>query len=290
MRTALIDGDIIAYEIGFISETKLYNVDGKVYEYISDAVKALDGRPRDLIDIEVYPMTERATARLVRDHINSIVKRSGASRQETYLTGKGNFREWVATITKYKGTRHGARPYHYQFIRDTMVKEFGAITIEGAEADDALSIRGTDSRDNIICSRDKDLRQVAGLHYSWKSGQYQPERPTYEISEIEGWRNLYSQMLTGDTVDNIFGVPSIGEVKAEKLLKGCVTREEMFGVVQTTYNNVYGSVEGEGGYIHYTSWDGKRMWKTVDEVMQEMFSLLWMLRYEEECPGPYNKV
>ena len=47
---------------------------------------------------------------------------------------------------------------------------------------------------------------------------------------------FYSQILTGDAVDNIIGLKGIGPKKAEKSLKGCTTVQELYKVCVDMYD------------------------------------------------------
>jgi 5'-3' exonuclease len=97
------------------------------------------------------------------------------------------------------------------------------------EADDYLGINQHES--SIICSIDKDLLQVPGKHYNIVKKEF------YEIDEETGFRNFYTQLLTGDTSDNIKGIAGIGPVKAKKALTGYFTEQGMFSVVREMYQN-----------------------------------------------------
>lgn len=174
-----------------------------------------------------------------------------ASHAQFYLTGKGNFRESVAVTQPYKGNRVGHKPHHYQAIRDHLVNEWGAEVTCGIEADDALGIAQTE--ESVICSIDKDLLMIPGRHYNWQRKEY------YEISEWEGWRNFYTQLLTGDRTDNILGVwkdtPKFKE-RAHVVLNG-LAPEEMKCIVGMEYALEYDNPE---------------------ERMQEAADLLWIQR------------
>jgi 5'-3' exonuclease len=97
------------------------------------------------------------------------------------------------------------------------------------EADDYLGINQNES--SIICSIDKDLLQVPGKHYNFVKKEF------YEVDEETGFRNFYTQLLTGDTSDNIKGIAGIGPVKAKKALADSFTEQEMFSVVRDMYKN-----------------------------------------------------
>ena len=275
---ALIDADILCYEIGFVSQQETFSYMGKHYETITEAKKV--GVSKDKLERHVHPIKWPFARKMVDNKVAEILKAVGATEYKGFLTGKGNFRERVATILKYKGTRHAPKPYHYQNIWDHLVKVYKADVIEGMEADDALAIEQYASGGTtVICSRDKDLRMVPGFHYSWKCGERQPEKPLYEITELEGHSNWAKQMLTGDTVDNIWGVPGYGPVKAAKIIEGCTTKTEFAVALLGIYKKVFGTKP-----IRYQSWDGKWMQAHYTDIYKENNALLWMLRNEEEIP------
>jgi 5'-3' exonuclease len=76
--------------------------------------------------------------------------------------------------------------------------------------------------DAVIVSIDKDFKQVPGLLYNPTKDEWT------EVSEEEGLLFFYTQLLTGDRVDNIQGVNKIGPKTAEKILEGASTKEEMW--------------------------------------------------------------
>lgn len=149
---------------------------------------------------------------------------------------------------------------------------------EGLEADDLMAIEQTKRPDEtIICTRDKDLRQVPGWHYGWELGA-QPQfgpllvdpvgairlvRTTYATgskSEIKGYGYLFflSQCLTGDKVDTVPGLRGMGPVKAFEILEGTQSIQEGFNRVREAYRHVYGD--------------------DADKQLLEQGRLLWMVR------------
>jgi 5'-3' exonuclease len=62
------------------------------------------------------------------------------------------------------------------------------------------------------------------------------KRLEYYVTEEEGLRNLFTQVLTGDRTDNIIGLKGIGPVKAEKLLKDCKTEREYYDACLKAYS------------------------------------------------------
>ena len=127
----------------------------------------------------------------------------------------------------------------------------GAKVIRDIEADDAMAIDHTsDPNNTIICSRDKDLRQIPGNTYSWELGRQAAFGPM-EVDEL-GWLTLdkekrklsgvgymffASQVLTGDTVDNIPGLKGCGPVAAYNMLERCSSPEECEDVLKMSYKD-----------------------------------------------------
>jgi hypothetical protein len=68
-----------------------------------------------------------------------------------HLTGKNNFRYEIATTVPYKGNRvDKPKPKHLAFLRNYLVKEWGASISEGEEADDTIAIEATKLGDNCV--------------------------------------------------------------------------------------------------------------------------------------------
>jgi 5'-3' exonuclease len=195
MTIALLDGDILVYRIGFSNEDELEHV----------ALVSMD------------------------NYIEEILYGSGCSEYEVFLTGKNNFRK--ALYPAYKAHRKAPRPKHYDALRKHLIDVEGAVVSDGQEADDELGIRQT--YETMICSIDKDLKQISGRHYDFV------KRVHSTVTPEEGDHFLWVQTLTGDATDNIKGIYGIGSAKAEKILEGCITREEYGSAVLSAYKKEY---------------------------------------------------
>ena len=177
---------------------------------------------------------EIARARL-RMNISSII--DGCSKIDSftlYVSGGRNFRKDIDP--SYKANRTLPDPKYREMLRQYLIQDWGAIECVGYEADDACGVYQTDK--TMIVGIDKDLLQVPGYHYSWpivRKGVVQREAIWQEVSEEQGWRNLFTQCLTGDVTDNIKGIRGIGHVKAAKILEDCHTEEEMYTRCLMTY-------------------------------------------------------
>jgi len=173
---ALLDGDILTYRTGF------------------------GGR-----DISSH----LACARLDKS-IENILKATNASDYQIYLTPTdgSNFRYEVNS--DYKANRKAEKPPHFLTLREYMLEVHKAEVAFGMEADDLLGINQT--KDTIICTIDKDLRQVPGQHYNFVKDEI------FTVNLQEGLLWFYTQMLTGDASDNVSGIRGIGIKKATRLL------------------------------------------------------------------------
>lgn len=203
INTVLIDGDILAYQVAFRAQ--------KMRTEEIDGVKLLTpmiSKTPDEIKDDIA-----GTLQAIKDDIFT------NKDSEIYVSGSGNFREQVATIVPYKGTRDpNAKPIAWPMVRSLLETEFGATVVEGMEADDMLAIRATEEGGNaIIASCDKDLLQVPAYHYYWGSGKV-PKRLTFKVSEEEAELNFLHQLLIGDTTDCIPGLHRIGKVRARAFL------------------------------------------------------------------------
>jgi 5'-3' exonuclease len=147
---------------------------------------------------------------------------------DTFITGKTNFRYETAVTHPYKGNRKSLeKPAHYKALREKLIA-LGATVSENQEADDDVAIASTQYNGWIV-HVDKDLNQLPGWHYNPTKGE------EYYVTEEEGLRAFYTQLLTGDRIDNIVGLYGVGPVKAAKLLKDCKEEQSLFKAVVAAY-------------------------------------------------------
>ncbi len=286
-RTAIIDGDIVVYRAGFASQTYIHKVldqDGDTLEEFSSKAEANDFVAMITLNGEVVPTIESETLPVAHDDVDmivdtmikNIIKSSESTDYIVYLTGKTNFRNEVATIREYKGNRSDSvKPVHYGYIREYIGGKHPTIISDNCEADDLCAMRLYDEFkkakttrrksdcEAILCSIDKDLRNVPGYHYNIKT------KVVDWVTPKQANRHFALQLLTGDNTDNIPGISylsgkakRVGPKTAEKMIGEAVTIEELYEAVI----NVYQEFVGE-------DWEAK---------LQEVGSLLWMQRSPEE--------
>lgn len=205
MVTALIDADIVGFRCSVSCESK----------------NPLD--PSEIL-LEDEWIAHARVDKMMREILND----TGADTYELYLSGSNNFRKDVSP--EYKANRKDKiPPVWLQSCREFLVTEWKAIVTDGIEADDALGINQTER--TILCSIDKDLKQIPGKHYNFVKKEF------FEVTPIDGLRYFYKQLLIGDTTDNIFGIRGIGPKKAEKIIDPLTEEKDMFIAVRDLYKD-----------------------------------------------------
>ncbi len=272
-RLALIDGDILLYSVGFSVEHNHYDVtlDGEFlvsfpsydlmwefFPYCSEEMlKGVDWTKRVITDPLSFAYHN------LKRSIEAIVKNTNAYEYMIFYSGKENFRDKIATIQKYKGNRDpAAKPVYYSELRNYLRSEYGAIESVGQEADDEIGIMHTrltrEGKNSIICTKDKDLNMIPGEHYNLTTGKIT------NVNEEDATRWFYTQLLTGDPVDNVRGVRGVGPKKAEKVLEGCSDESSYVESVSKVYTESCGET-----------------WK---EQLIENARLLWIRQEPEQEP------
>jgi len=166
-----------------------------------------------------------------------------------FLTGSDNFRRRLSPT--YKANRSSEKPIWFSEIRDYM-KKLGFISLRGIEADDGLGICATRFQ-SIVCTSDKDLRQIDAPYYNIKKHKYE----TSDDPDKEFW----TQMIVGDQIDNVKGIEGAGPAKAKKVLKKNYSFETMMAYVEKY---------------------GKRGWKKF----KDNYRLLYILRENKNFITP----
>lgn len=227
MKQVLIDGDPFAYRAAFSCED----------ESLDDAIDKVD----DLLD----------------QALNAVLWEPEEEDYQVFLTGRGNFRYEVAVTHEYKGNRKDVdKPHHLNGIRKHLIDNWSAIVSVGEEADDLIGIWSTSyGSGSIVISIDKDMLQLPCTHYNPNKKEFKT------VSETEGLRFFYTQILTGDRADNIVGLFGIGPAKAATLLGEYTEEQDLYEACLRAY----------GG---------------DEERVVENARLLWLRRYEGQIWEP----
>jgi len=305
--TIIIDSDPIIYGAGFASQESTYEYilekDGQLHqETFSDGNVArtfIKDNGYEVVDrtVHIEAKPEGFARQCAKTQIDSIIRRCcdelGVTDAdvEMYLSGPGNYRYQLATISPYKGDRPPP-PVHYQVLRDYLTERWNAVVVSGMEADDKVSIRcrelAADGTRFILATIDKDLDQVPGLHYGYK------DKVFYDVSQEEGELVFWRQCISGDATDNIPGCYKIGAAKAEKLLALWQGQHEELPVPPSWPLYVWGRIVDTFAETLTKYPDRYPKGMTPDAAALETARLVWMQVYEGalwDSPGvPYGEV
>lgn len=288
---ALIDSDVLAYEVGFSGQyvdEETGEIVPRDWEFVKELLDERINSIQEAVWADEPPVLYLTYDRALNKLDNKERARLGLPPVEFIP----NFRFGIAKTKPYK-ERGNAKPIHYNSLRAHMLFNYNVKSIPGIEADDAMCIdqwadymssykksmglefeeKDVSTLNTIICTRDKDLRMCPGLHYGWECGKQEGFGPKF-VDEV-GWLEhtskgikgagllfFYSQMITGDSVDSIPGLPGGGASKVKKHLVECKNVAEAEEVVKQLYEDKLG--------------DG---W---EEYYNEQASLLWMVRETKE--------
>ena len=126
-----------------------------------------------------------------------------------FFSDSVNFRKSI--FPDYKGHRNRKKPCGYRRVIEQLKTEYEVIRMRSLEADDAMGIYATLYPDNIICSPDKDMRQIPGKLYDLAD--------VTEITPEEGANWHFIQTMAGDQTDGYAGIPGVGIKRAIALLE-----------------------------------------------------------------------
>ena len=203
----------------------------------------------------------------VRQQIDTICKAVETDNFICCLTDpNANFRKVVDP--EYKSNRRKNRkPVGYKALFEWVKDEYPSAMRPQLEADDVMSIIQTaphNKGQTIIVSSDKDMKTVPGSLYDPGKDEF------HDISEASAFEFFLTQVLAGDPVDNIRGIPGIGPVKAKAILGS----RPSWGAVEQAY--IKAGMTREDAIkqarlvriLHHSDWDEKketvRLWQPSD--------------------------
>lgn len=220
----------------------LFDADSLIYQAIYKVVTfgeiralLLSGESRYAIEQEILQRGYDRFEKMAFDIFNEIEHDYNIVEIKYFFTNcKRNFRKDISQ--EYKANRK--RNKWVSELRKYLIDYLeGSYASDEYEADDLIYFNAQlyETDDYIICSIDKDLKQIAGLHFDYyqvklkdENGDYMLDEFGQELKKRKGFtlidqesaeKLVWEMMLIGDTSDNIKGVKGIGKVKASKLLE-----------------------------------------------------------------------
>ncbi|MGY5795193.1 hypothetical protein ACXHXM_34120 len=204
MKTLLIDGDALVYQLAFSAEVKT--------NWADEGEEPI---------ITIHADEAETTFRLVRA-VDKLKQVHWADEVVFALSDPHeNFR--LDFWPTYKGNRKDSRkPILHERMREVVQEKFKTYLKPRLEADDTIGIIATNPfiirGEKIIISDDKDFNTIPGERFKFRvdaSGEY----PHWNQTERAAIAYHLQQTLSGDMTDFYPGCPKMGPVKAEKLIE-----------------------------------------------------------------------
>lgn len=234
MIEILIDGDEIAYKSS--APSSVWKLEMKLYRY----KKSVPADATNVVGLQIQPHFATVEAQL-KAMVNKICTRVplliGDYQEDTvkttlFISGPTNFRK--VRHESYKANRANKRkPFYLDKAKDLISRYYTTVKSVDEEADDVISYTHESLKKkgkiSVIASSDKDFLTCPGYVYNIIQDKLSL------ITVQEAYYNFYKQVLTGDKADGVTGIFGVGPVKAERILKGLVTEEEMYDAVLEEY-------------------------------------------------------
>ncbi len=172
------------------------------------------------------------------------------------FSDKETFRNERYLYAPYKGERPEKPDWLKQWeptIKEHFINKHGFVTPSFLEADDVVIAMAHFCNEAsipwVISSPDKDVKQIPGRFYDFKKVPVQgSEVPVVAtVTAEQAHRNFWMSVLTGDTTDNVKGVPGLGDKKATALLDTAMDptlqyRQLALGAYVKYFGNHYGKI------------------------------------------------
>lgn len=193
MKLAIIDMDSVMFSIG--NGIKLLDESGEPLRKDGKFVYR-DKTPKELIESADFMMKD-------------ILSSCGATHYLAYIKGK-NTRFRAEYKEDYKANRPKESPKWWKFVKEYLKLQWKIIEVDNIEVDDMVSITSRMVQDSFIVAIDKDLLQLPGRHFNWRTKEF------VTTTGEEAKRQFWVDMISGQPGDNIKGIPGKGPKYVEK--------------------------------------------------------------------------
>lgn len=307
----VIDGDFLAFKVASVLETrcvKVFDEDKELYTFKNKtAFKKSEDYNSDFIvkDSQILKDNYKITMTFItKSIVNNLLKSSNTKTPLIVLGGNTNFRDRLSLPVAYKGNRiDKLRPLALRETKDNFSKLYNTIYAEDEEADDLISKFQYKSfveknKGLIVCTPDKDAKGTPGYLFHPEDKYltlieglgFVSIKQTSKIKLIgEGRKFFYSQLLTGDPVDNYFPCDIykqkknidkksaiLSDFKVFNMLKDLTTDKECLEVIKNTYYDWYKDV------TFWLDFTGNRVEGNWLDILQMYCDVVHMRRWDDD--------
>jgi len=211
--TALVDADIILHRALSFTDDEF---DGEPIVSTSQGESVFDS----MLERWLKEASEYFT---ITDHI-------------LYLSKGHSFRKLI--YEPYKANRKDITPHpSFSALKERIYGRSNVTFAAGIEADDLIGVEATspENKDRVIMlSADKDFKTLPGVLII-PASHGKTKCSVFNTSVLEANYNWMRQTLTGDVIDNFPGLAGIGPAKANKILEGKKSLNDMWTAVQDAF-------------------------------------------------------
>lgn len=150
---------------------------------------------------------------------------------------KGNFRK---LITKnYKANRKQELPPHLGDLHSYVKSEYNSIYKYGVETDDVIAsywqraVNNVGEDNVVIVALDKDYKQFPCIFFNYN------KETAIKITKQEALVNFYTQMVEGDSADNVNYCKGYGKAWCKKNLNTDMSEYSMIRTVFSVFKELY---------------------------------------------------
>tara|TARA_R100000406_G_scaffold78283_1_gene59071 strand:+ start:113 stop:898 length:786 start_codon:yes stop_codon:yes gene_type:complete len=207
-KVLLVDADMLAYRISSALEIPVDwgNDEWSLHSDFKEAKRLYDYQTKNYLE---FTETDRAI--------------------HCFTDGKQNFRKIFDK--DYKAHRKTVRkPVCYKPLKDYVMQTHDSELYPMLEGDDVIGILATgDYKDRcVILSGDKDMKTIPAIHCDF-------DENIDIVPKHMADYNFMVQVLVGDIADGYKGCPSVGQVKASRLLNPTNNFEDNWDIVINEY-------------------------------------------------------
>jgi len=192
--------------------------------------------------------TLKETQATFKEKFNSVLEQLFAKDYVMAMGGPYNFRDDLFSEYKKSPSRmksKSKKPEWFDDLKSWTVNYYdGCILTDNCEADDMVRVWSLEldraEINRCVVTIDKDLDCIPGLHLNPRKGE------VYEVSKDWAEYFYWKQLLMGDSVDNIPGLPGVGPKTAEAMLKPASNHVERKKIICCAYHNKF----KEEGFNH----------------------------------------
>lgn len=284
----------------FSTRTEFYGRDkaksgGWLGEVNSKRDSPFDVSEFSIVDVQTPEPVEHVL-QIAKTQVENDLKKLAATDYKAFLGRGESFRVELSTLLKYKDNRKEMlRPLHMDAVTDYLQRKFKAEVVTDIEADDACVIAAYNQPSCVIQGLDKD-------YYGQGVKYFNVNRPEEGIQDCNqfgklwlddkgdvrgiGRMHLYWQMASNDTSDN-YAANCFSEIKwagksAYKSLVEAQNDKEAWEKMKGIFQHLYPEKKTVMG------WRNDPIDITWDYVLNEMFMMARMLRFEGDQLNAYN--